>query len=213
VRGTANKAKAVVKPVAPTAPVAAPETAVKAIAKQVERVIDVSGAKNAGVVRQRVIDGLQEELESASKDAGFSQVEAVPQKRGELAVTVDGKVAASIDKYGKVTHVFHDDLEGFADRTGKTTYEGPEALKSLVGKELRTFGASRWDEMTPTEKAREANMAVSAAFGRAKGAGQVVMRIPGDGTFTVERNPYAIGVLLDRIKKSSPHIFKDLVKK
>jgi hypothetical protein len=213
VRGTASKAKAVVKPVAPTAPVAAPETAVKAIAKQVERVIDVSGAKNAGVVRQRIIEGLQQELESAQKDAGFSQVESVPQRRGELSVTVDGKVAASIDRYGKVTHVFSDDLQGFADTRGKTTYEGPEALKSLVGKELRTFGASRWDDMTPTEKGHEAKLAVSAAFGRAKGAGQVVMRIPGDGVFTVERNPYAIGQLLQRVKTSSPQMWKDLVKK
>jgi hypothetical protein len=39
------------------------------------------------------------------------------------------------------------------------------------------------------------------------------MRIPGDGVFTVERNPYAIGQLLQRVKTSSPQMWKDLVKK
>jgi hypothetical protein len=196
----------VVKPVAPTAPVAAPETAVKAIAKQVERVIDVSGAKSAMEVRQRVIAGLEKELAGAQEGSGFAGV--TTDKYGQdVRVLIDKKPVAVVDKYGKV-NVISEDFHGFTDTRGRTTYEGPDALKELQGKTISSFR-----DLTPTEKAREASLHVSAAFGRAKGAGQIVMRIPGDGVFTVERNPYAIGLLLDKIKKSSPQMWKDLVKK
>lgn len=64
----------------------------------------------------------------------------------------------------------------------------------------------------PKNRGRELSDAAiaSQASNGGKGAGQLVVRIPGDGTFTVQRNPVAIREFMRRIDRESSSIWSDL---
>jgi hypothetical protein len=66
----------------------------------------------------------------------------------------------------------------------------------------------RMDEKTPGQIAREATAKVAQAVGQENGAGMLRVQIPGDGTFTVPRNPHAIGELIRRLSAGGPSIWQ-----
>lgn len=191
----------VVAPVAPSAPLAKPEQAATKIAGQVERVVDTQGATSGADVHRRIVNALTKELAEAKQAAGFGEVSAHSLGRGRLRIDVDGRAVATMDERGAMQwqgHAEYPDLPGGGgvDTRGKHTpeYELPRVTGNA----------------TPKEVERMALANVSAAVGRMRNAGQLVVRIPGDGTFTVERNPHAIRTLLDKVLKSGPKLWKDV---
>ncbi len=198
----AAPAPAVVTPAKPKAVVAKPEAAAAKVLRQIDHVIDVRGAKSAGDLHGRVMSGLAKQVAQANTSAGFNKVQVEPMPQKGVRVRLDGEVVASMDQYGKV-RVYHDDLiEGVTEK-GKTTREGPPELVALAEKSLN------FRDLTPTERMRVAGNAVATAFSRMRGAGQLTVRIPGDGVFTVENNPYAITELMERIRKGGRGLFED----
>ncbi len=177
----------------PKAKVDAPAEAAAQVKQQVKRVVDVEGVKSGSEVQRRVIGTLQNELESASEAAGFKSLEFRPGKAyggREGVVVVDGEPLARVDRYGKMTWL--DDTPSYTTAQGKYVQSVPSE-RGQIG-----FNNTR-GEMTPSEVAREAQNQVATALAKYKGAGQIVIDIPGDGTFTIERNPHAIQAVIKRI--------------
>jgi hypothetical protein len=198
-----------------SAPAAKPKRAVKAKATVVdtppaaadtpaaaaERVIDVAGAKTGKDVQGRVISALTEELANAQQAAKFSTIEFSPsagKTYGYGRVMMDGQPVAAVDKYGKINWL--DDSPAYTTAQGKrVAAESTHANISLEG---------RMDEKTPGQIAREATAKVAQAVGQENGAGMLRVQIPGDGTFTVPRNPHAIGELIRRLSAGGPSIWQ-----
>jgi hypothetical protein len=198
-----------------SAPAAKPKRAVKAKATVVdappaaadtpaaaaERVIDVAGAKTGKDVQGRVISALTEELANAQQAAKFSTIEFSPnagKTYGYGRVMMDGQPVAAVDKYGKINWL--DDSPAYTTAQGKrVAAESTHADISLEG---------RMDEKTPGQIAREATAKVAQAVGQENGAGMLRVQIPGDGTFTVPRNPHAIGELIRRLSAGGPSIWQ-----
>jgi hypothetical protein len=93
-----------------------------------------------------------------------------------------------------------------------TWLDDTSAYTTAQGKYVPSVPSGRGDigfrgtDMTPSEIAKEAKNQVANAIG--KGAGLLKINVPGDGTFTIERNPHAISELLRRISTSHPSIWQ-----
>jgi hypothetical protein len=177
----------------PKSKVDTPPAAAAQVQQQIKRVVDVEGVKSGAEVQRRVIGTLQNELESASEAAGFKSLEFRPSKAyggREGVVVVDGEPLARVDRYGKMEWL--DSSPSYTTAQGKYVPSAPSA-RGKIG-----FSNPR-GEMTPNEVAREAQNQVATALARQKNAGQIVVDIPGDGTFTIERNPHAIQAVMKRI--------------
>lgn len=196
----------VVKPVAPSAPVASVDDAARKTAQQIEHVVNVQGAKNGAEVHRRVLQTLDGALEDARKATGISQVEYTKYGRtGGARVHVNGVTVAEFDRYG------NGKWAGYIspDEEAKLGLEGVD----LTDAANKMSGIARGGDASPKEFEREATLRATTALSRVKKLGQIVVRIPGDGTFTVERNPYAIQTLIDRVKSGGPAVWKDIAKR
>jgi len=166
------------KPAAKAKPVK-PETAAAKVVAEVKKVVNTEGAKSAADVHRRVIASLEEELEAASALAGFKEAAFSAGKAYgglEGRITIDGEPVASMDRYGHL----------------KWFYPEEDALSQL---ELPSSAKG-----TRSEMQGDAVTSVAKALSNYRNAGTVTVDIPGDGSFTVERNPYAIQRVIDRIK-------------
>lgn len=188
---------------APT--VQTPAVAAQDVRSEVQRVIDTKGAKSAAEVQQRVMAALTNELESAKQAAGFGQLEGVARRNGEHVIRADDRAVATVDKYGRIKPLDFPGITGGTDTKGRTTWTHDATGKAIDLSDLFGFDPDS-RSLTPAANRDQALRRVSAALSRVKGAGQLTVQIPGDGTFTIERNPHAIQTLLDRIKSggSSP---------
>jgi hypothetical protein len=194
-------AKAKRTPKAKSTVVDAPPSTAETPAAAAERVIDVAGAKTGKDVQGRVVSALTEELTAAQDAAKFKTIEFSPnagKTYGYGRVMVDGQPVASVDKYGKINWL--DDSPAYTTAQGKrVAAESTHADLSLEG---------RMDEKTPGQIAREATAKVAQAVGQENGAGMLRVQIPGDGTFTVPRNPHAISELIRRLSAGGPSIWQ-----
>jgi hypothetical protein len=180
---------------------AAPSTA-DTPAAAAERVIDVAGAVTGKDVQGRVVSALTEELTNAQQAAKFKTIEfsaGRPSSGSYGRIIVDDQPVAYVDKYGTIK--WFDEPTSYTTAQGQRVAapESPHGKMSLEG---------RMDEKTPGQIAREATTQVARQLGKEQGTGLLRVQIPGDGTFTVERNPHAIGELIRRINAGGPAIWQ-----
>lgn len=201
------RVRVVKKPEAAPAP--APEVAAAKVVDQIKKTIDVKGVTSAAEVQRRVVSALSDELPAAQKAAGFKELEVVDRgKRYGGSVVMDGRVVASVDQYGRIAPVDFPGVTGSTDTRGRTTF-ATDAGKLITNDEL--FGSNPDSRsLTPAENRTQALHRVSAALSRVKGAGKLTVDIPGDGTFTIERNPHAIQSLIKRITSGGSSPWKGL---
>jgi hypothetical protein len=178
----------VVKPAKTTVTKAAkkaitPAAAAQQVKAQVEKVIDLQGAKGAADVQKRVIAALEEELSAAAEKSGFNELTYQPHGK-EGSIYADGKLIGRHDQFGDLT------IRGLADEEVK--------IESMY---------REWKGMTPAT--RRADVLSRAANSLAKE--KITVQIPGDGTFTVNRNPAAIRGVLDRLKSGGTSPWRGLV--
>lgn len=180
----------------------APPSAADTPAAAAERVIDVAGAVTGKDVQGRVVSALTEELANAQQAAKFKTIEfsaGRPSSGSYGRIMVDDQPVAYVDKYGTIK--WFDEPTSYTTAQGQRVAapESPHGKMSLEG---------RMDEKTPGQIAREATTQVARQLGKEQGAGLLRVQIPGDGTFTVERNPHAIGELIRRISAGGPSIWQ-----
>jgi hypothetical protein len=203
-------ATATVKPSTATA-VSTPAQAAQKIAqvtspltaKSRSRVIEAKGAKSATEVQQRIMAALEEELPAAADAAGFKtiRIEGSGPKGSKFRgrrVFADDQYVGDIDTKGKWHRASQTAVGG---KTTKATEARAES-----GAVLRDVQAG----LTPSDLDAEVMMTTAAALGRHRGAGRLVVSIPGDGTFAIENNPHAIRALMAKIKSGGPSPWKGL---
>lgn len=169
-----------------------PKVAAEKVAIQIDHVVDTQGAKNAKDVQARVIAALESRREAAAKAAGFSRIEFRPSKAyggREGAVWVDGELVAGLEINGNLR-----------DFTAPTKVP-PELFGHIDNLRKQSLGDAR----------REALNIVAKALTERSKAGVVTFEIPGDGTFTIDNNPYAFDETIARIKGGGHEPWKNLV--
>ncbi len=186
-------ASAPVTPKPASTPTVTPAKAAEKVEQQLERVVDLSGAKSATEIQSRVLKALADEIEpsrAASASTEARRGRAYGGREGNIFV--GDEPIAKWDKHGRIEwHRLAEDTLGVDEATLKNTKITP----------------ARGDGMTATELARYAELAVAKAIGTMKSAGVIRVQIPGDGTFTIQRNPAAIAETIARIKKAGPSVW------
>lgn len=169
------------------------DQAAQTVTNQIEKVVDTQGAASAKDIHTRVMTTLQKALEDANANGTVELHKATAASPG--TITLNGTPLATVDRYG----------------TFKWDYNAHETLG--VPKESLPDPGSIPDssKLTPSEFQRAAVNRMSASASQAKGSGRLQVKVPGDGTFTVENNPNAIGVLMGKVKSAGPKIFGDVV--
>lgn len=180
------------------APAQPPAVAAQRVLNQIERVVDLAGAKGGADIQKRVIAVLDAEKVDAAKAAGFSELVYQPGKAyggREGHILADGQRIASVDRYGAIT--WADDAPAY------TTAKGAH-VASQSSHERLNIGRDH----TAGETGRYSVAAVAKALATERKAGRISVQIPGDGTFTIERNPYAIAEVIRRIRTSGPAVWR-----
>jgi hypothetical protein len=197
---------AAVTVVAPTTPADTPTDAAQTVTQQIARVIDTQGLKSGAAVQARVMKTLTEELNGARDAAGFGDI--TTQRRGSAGgnILLDGEPVAYWDKggavrwYGGGTGMHGRDLGPAADVITGVPASTPIGQYPINAR-----------NMTPGEVERAAKNAVASTVSRTRGAGQLKISVPGDGTFTIDRNPHAINELMKRLQSGGVSLWKDLL--
>jgi hypothetical protein len=192
--------------VAPTTPADTPTDAAQTVTQQIARVIDTQGLKSGAAVQARVMKTLTEELNGARDAAGFGDI--TTQRRGSAGgnILLDGEPVAYWDKggavrwYGGGTGMHGRDLGPAADVIAGVPASTPIGQYPINAR-----------NMTPGEVERAAKNAVASTVSRTRGAGQLKISVPGDGTFTIDRNPHAINELMKRLQSGGVSLWKDLL--
>jgi hypothetical protein len=182
-----------------------PAAAAETVTNQVERVIDTQGAKSGAAVQARVMKTLTEELNPAREAAGFGDITTRRTGSTGGTVMVDGEPVATWDKSGHVRW-----LGGGTGMHGRSLGPAADVLPGVPGDTPISITRTS-SSMTPGEVERAAKNAVASTISRTRGAGQMVVRIPGDGTFTIDRNTHAINELMKRLQSAGVSIWKDLL--
>jgi hypothetical protein len=97
--------------------------------------------------------------------------------------------------------------------------DAPSAYTTAQGKYVPAGKSERPDigfkghSLTPGEMAKAAQAEVARALREMKPSGKVTIEIPGDGTFTINRDPHSIQEVLSRIHKGGPSPWQGLVDK
>jgi hypothetical protein len=187
-----------------------PAVAAEKVRSQVEKVVDLKGATSAADVQRRVIAALEEEVAGATQaNAKYGAVEVQPSKAyggREFSVFVNGEPVISVDRYGKAQAHY-----GVSDELITALGGKPVELGKTGNKSDLWYIVDRASDMTPTELHRIAKAKVSQQLSRASGAGTITVQIPGDGTFTIERNPHAIQEVIDRMKTGGSRPWRGLI--
>ena len=192
---------AAVKPAPPSAKVQTPAAAAAEVKAQAERMVDLSGAKSAKEVQWRVMSTLQNELVDLRKTGahGFQSVEWRPGKAyggKEGWILVDGNPVLSVDKYGATK--WADEASAYTKQGGGYVPAKPSSRPAI----------DRVDsDMPPGERGRVLTARVAKAIGK---GGVLRIQVPGDGTFTIDRNPVAIEELMARIKRGGVEMWGSL---
>lgn len=188
----------------PPATVETPAAAAETVTNQVQRVIDIAGAKSGAAVQARVLQALQQELAPAQEAAGFKDITTVRRGGGGGSILVDGEPVAYWEKGGAV--------KWFGGGTGMhgAKIEAPDVLEGVPASTPIGKYAINTRDMTPSEVERAMKNAVAATVSQARGAGQLTVSVPGDGTFTIERNPHAIQQLMQKLTSAGGGIWKDV---
>jgi hypothetical protein len=178
-----------------------PAKAAEQVKAQVEKVIDLKGAKGAADVQKRVIAALHEEL-AAVKSANHP--EPTLQVHGKTGyISYDGERVAEIDYKGR-----------FQWSKDRVTYQpGHQPAKSESSNPLETHDGpfSRTYSMVTQEGKQAAINRVKFASENARNAGMVSVQIPGDGTFTIRRTPQALEEVVKRIQQGGQSTWRGLV--
>jgi hypothetical protein len=162
--------------------------------------------KSGAAVQARVMKTLTEELNGARDAAGFGDI--TTQRRGSAGgnILLDGEPVAYWDKggavrwYGGGTGMHGRDLGPAADVIAGVPASTPIGQYPINAR-----------NMTPGEVERAAKNAVASTVSRTRGAGQLKISVPGDGTFTIDRNPHAINELMKRLQSGGVSLWKDLL--
>jgi hypothetical protein len=184
-----------------------PVEAAKTVTNQIERVIDTQGLKSGAAVQARVMEALTKEIQAAREAAGFGDITTRRTGTTGGVVSVDGEPVATWDKGGAVRWMGG----GGVGMHGRSLGPPPEVLPGVPGDTPIGRYPINARNMSPSEVERAAKNAVAATISRTRGAGQMRVQIPGDGTFTIERNPHAINELMRRLQSAGVSIWKDLL--
>lgn len=174
-----------------------PAQAAREVQAEIQRVVDTKGVKSAAEVQRRVITALEEEAASVPTSR-FGDVEIRPGKAyggREFDVWVGGNPVAHVDRYGamKAHYGTSDELvEALGGKVVQPGKYGGTADFGPIGGDVRS--------MTPTEMHRAALAVVRNRLHGATGRGRITVQIPGDGTFTIDRDAQAIRDVIARIK-------------
>lgn len=171
-----------------------PEVAAERVAEQVERLIDTEGVKSAADIQRRIIAALEEELKVAEQAVGFKTIDynVRPKVYGDVVAVDKLEPVATLNKF--------DDVAWFGD--------WKERMKGVVIKPQQNRSS-----VTPTEWQRSVRLAIANAIGKQKKLGNLRLQIPGDGTFTIARNPVAISETMARIQRGGPSMWTDVLKR
>lgn len=169
---------------APATAAATPARAAQHVTDELARVVNVDGARSAKDVQARVLAALNEELAVAPTHAGFT--EATARRYG-------GGKTGTVTGYVDGTRVVDVDSLGHVRETGR----------NIPG----------FRDMGPKEQERAVAALAAKLAGDANKAGSVSIKIPGDGTFTIARNPHSLGEVIRRISSAGPSPWKGITKK
>ena len=181
---TTGVTPATVTPKPATTPTVTPAKASTIVERELDRVVDLSGAKSATEIQSRVLKALADEIEPSRAASGVGPIELRPISNKR----VHGRAIYDGDKH--IGHLSDDYwLSLFAkgkDHSVQLPHDSKGTTKS-VENQLR--------------------LAISKEVGASAGAGVIRVQIPGDGTFTIQRNPAAIAETIARIKKAGPSVW------
>lgn len=197
----AKPAQTTVQPVAEAKP-QTPQAAAADVRQEVARVVDLKGATSGAHVRSRVIAALADELSKAKAAWTKGDIEIIPGKAyggREARIAVNGEQIAEMDRYGTIRARYASEdaaVEAFGFQPAKR--EGARSYLDIPGAR----------NMTPAEMHKAARATLLERFQR--GAQNVTVQIPGDGTFTIKRTPQALEEVIRRITKSDVSAWKGL---
>lgn len=172
------------------------EDAVDLVIDEVERVVDVSGAKSGKAVLDKVIQTAEELLSDAQERAGFN----------EITVNKDGNIYADNRWVGDIDGMMITLSNEYAYITGgepiNLNDKGQYYRGSLTPSQIKELAIQRISSA----------LARNAAFRKdnPRRPAQYTIKIPGDGTFKLESSPAAIARFIKRLKQEGSSIWKSI---
>lgn len=195
-----------VREAAPSTPVVTPATAATQVNQELARVIDVEGAKTGAEVQRRVIAALQDELGAVRSRMGAYRTEwgmGTAQKAytdNVLMVYPQGDDAApfalAVDKDGNIV-----------GRNGEFFPKAEQESLRVPGETVMPRKNDTRITRAPVDTARN-NLEAAAAQYLAGESGKMTVQIPGDGTFTINRTPFALEEMIRRVSKAGPQAWR-----
>jgi len=200
---SASTAAANLQEVPPTAP-ATPAAAAGKVANEIERLVDIGDAKGAADVQKRVLNTLQQLVESERTNP-----------TGQLEVKVPDMKPAT-DVAGKTTAITVNGVEvGVIRKDSRKFSSGLVFTPSKAGAKLGLTNVNS-DSADTSYYLSDAEISSIISFigdkytdsQRLKDPRKYVIRIPGDGTFTIPRSEKAILDLMQRIKSGGAEAWR-----
>ena len=208
VAATATETSAVETAVKPGTAVDTPTQAADKVENEIERLIDLGDTKTAGDVHRKVIKTLQELAEHAKDVKPYTTKEqAITTSRvtrGKISVMIDGVEAATIEK-------------AVGRGKGGKIYLKPNKLgreKGLISLDWKSMNqTSDMDMKEETTVTEWVEGAVRAEEKRNNDPRRYVVRIPGDGTFSIKQDVKAVETLLQQVRSQGPSAWQGIVSK
>ena len=207
VAATATETSAVEAAVKPDTAVDTPTQAATKVGDEIERLIDLGDAKTAGDVHRKVINTLTELSEHVKTIKPYTSKE----KKITSSRTGIGKVSLMLDDVEAAT------IKKVVKKSGQTIYLIPNALGRSKGIDEITFKSK--DDLRDINMADEARVIkhfedkIRKEESLNNDPRKYVIRIPGDGTFSVKQNATAIETLLQQVRSQGPSAWQGIVSK
>lgn len=215
VEPTSNTAGAKEAPVTASSPVDTPVVAATKIDDEIERLVDLGDAKTAADVKAKVVNTLTELLKEEQKnptkplDVVIPTITSKDTGIGKADLVSGGTVIGSVTKTLKTY--------GSGRRYASLTFS--PKIGSIKGLEKRTYDrsseeAAKNEALRPDDIAEILDIIKNQITDYTKIQSdnrKYVIRIPGDGTFSVRRNEKAIVDVLNRIDQGAADVWKGVV--
>ena len=207
VAATATETSAVEAAVKPGTAVDTPTQAADKVETEIERLIDLGDTKTAGDVHRKVINTLKELLEHSKtveplKDTKETAITTKHEKEREenvVVVNVGGKEMGVIKK--------------IRTKQGNSIYLSTSKEGASRGLDNRSFEAAE-QYITGSNEIHDADIDIISRYIKDKfDPRRYVVRIPGDGTFSIKQSSAAVESLLKNISSQGPSAWQGIVSK
>ncbi len=217
-------APAPARPVSPTPPQTQAAEPVTLTAAEASRATSAPGQPGR---RVKIVPPAKATPKAAPAPPSATPERAAQHVTDELArvVNVDGARSAK-DVQARVITALNDELAEATTRAGFAEAAAKRFGKSVSGYvdgkrvvDVDSLGQVRetggripaFRDMGPKEQERAVAALAAKLAGDANKAGSVSIKIPGDGTFTVARNPHALAEVIRRVTSGGPTPWKGIV--